>query len=89
MRIKCGRAQTGFDPVQCALGVQCGQAFRLTHSTVAVLVYRNCSKVANLKWSKLRIVYLLLLSFLQPAYMISVAFKIATDNQEILWRWSI
>ena len=28
VRIQCGRAQTGFDPVQCALGVQCGQAFR-------------------------------------------------------------
>ena len=24
---QCGRAQTGFDPVQCALGVQCEQAF--------------------------------------------------------------
>ena len=29
MRIQCGRAQTGFDPVQCALGAQCGRA--LTH----------------------------------------------------------
>ena len=27
MRIQCGRAQTGFDLVQCASGVQCGQAF--------------------------------------------------------------
>ena len=28
-------------------------SYKLPHSTVAVLVYRNCSKVANLKWSKL------------------------------------
>ena len=28
MRIQCGRAQTGFDLVQCALGAQCGRAFR-------------------------------------------------------------
>ena len=27
MRIQCGRAQTGFNPVQCALSAQCGQAF--------------------------------------------------------------
>ena len=27
IRIQCGRTQTGFDPVQCALGVQCGRAF--------------------------------------------------------------
>ena len=26
MCIQCGRAQTGFGLVQCALGVQCGQA---------------------------------------------------------------
>ena len=28
MRIQCERAQTGFNPVQCALGVQCEQALR-------------------------------------------------------------
>ena len=27
MRIQCECVQTGFDPVQCALGVQCEQAF--------------------------------------------------------------
>ena len=25
MHIQCGRDQTGFDPVQCALGAQCGR----------------------------------------------------------------
>ena len=29
MRIQCGRAQTGFDPVQCALGAQCGRVLIL------------------------------------------------------------
>ena len=29
MRIQCGRIQTGFDLVQCALGVQCGQALKV------------------------------------------------------------
>ena len=27
MRIQCGHTQTGFDPVQYALGVQCGQSY--------------------------------------------------------------
>ena len=34
MRIQCGRAQTGYNLVQCALGVQCGQALRLDLSEV-------------------------------------------------------
>ena len=29
MRIQCGHAQTGFNPAQYTLGVQCGQAFSL------------------------------------------------------------
>ena len=34
MRIQCGRAQTGFNPVQCALSAQCGQA--LTFEQVCI-----------------------------------------------------
>ena len=44
MRIQCGCAQTGFDPVQCTLGVQCGQAFSL--------VSARSRNVANLSTGK-------------------------------------
>ena len=56
--------------------------YRLLQSTVTVLLYRNCSKVANLKWSKLRIVHLLLQTA-QRRNAISVAFKTATSSQEL------
>ena len=41
MRIQCGRAQTGFDPIQCALGAQCGRALTLllTHVHLALLLF--------------------------------------------------
>ena len=40
MRIQCGRAQTGFDPVQCALSVQCRQGVLTVHlsDTLGIVV---------------------------------------------------
>ena len=37
LRIQCGRTQTRFDPVQCALDVQCGQALKRTTKAEQVL----------------------------------------------------
>ena len=50
MCIQCGRAQTGFDPVQCTLGVQCGQAFRkqaVEHLIFFVLMTTVCQSLPD------------------------------------------
>ena len=39
MRILCGRAQTGFNPVQCALSAQCGQALSLSLKMSSLVHY--------------------------------------------------
>ena len=43
IRIQCGRTQTRFDPVQCALGVQCGCAFRHHQCDGQLLVHFRSS----------------------------------------------
>ena len=43
MRIQCGRAQTGFNPVQCALSAQCGQALSVRGDIVILVSLKNCT----------------------------------------------
>ena len=45
MRIQCGRALTGFDPVQCALGVKCGLPFwpKKRHLSMRRMCSVHCS----------------------------------------------
>ena len=43
MRIQCERAQTRFDPVQCALGVQCEQALTVFMLVLMLEVQKGCN----------------------------------------------
>ena len=56
MRIQCERAQTGFDLVQCALGVQCEQAFSCNKYKMCVCVFVCCGRVKSINYWLLNVV---------------------------------